>query len=176
MVWAKNVRPFVSPTDAAACLLQVLSRSAYGTDDYSQSYNDTGDPTTSYIVTRTAGPREFVVQVRLDMFAANVEALDVLDTMAALLWLPSVSDQFKAINHSLQATSDTYDVSGSSVDNRAISSAVMELTINSTSCLTEDGAPGLGWIDTWNGGQGPLVNATIANVRLPALICRAVCG
>jgi hypothetical protein len=170
VVWRKDKRAMTSPKDAAICTLELIHREAYGQDDYQWNF----DAVTNAMTLVSFGNRGFTIQIRLDMYRAEAEAQDVLDSIAALLWLPTTSDKFQAINHAMSTSREAYDVTDSTVDNRIISSAVMEIHLLGVSSAVQVQPAGTGWIETWNGNDIPILNGESSGAStIPALRCRA---
>jgi hypothetical protein len=150
VVWANDPQPIVGDCDAAKITLQLMSISQNGIDDFTQQYNDTGNPATSTLTSTTVGQRDVVIQVKVEVYDFTIEACEVLDFMQFMFRAASTTFGYAALNAVGLAWADNTKAVQlpTSYDNRVVSCASMDVQFNALANFQFTDQPGLGWVDT----------------------------
>ncbi len=142
VVWARDPQPFVSPTDEAIVKCTLRALTPFKKDETRYNYEPTTGAFTEYVY----GVREICITVRVEQFAYQIEASEILDLIKTSMQLVSVQGQILALGLSLRKIEASM-AADYLVDNREVNMAQADFTFNVVSSV-EYTQVNEGWIET----------------------------
>lgn len=147
MVWAKDPQFQTNADDAALVTLSLRSIKSNGIDDRVQSFNNTGNPSTSTLQLTQTGQRDVILGIKVEMYDASAEATELLDTLRTRFMSEDGSLSLTAIGIAYQGCEAAVDLP-TSYDNRVVSVAQMDVRLSGLNSYTWTSPQGLGWVDS----------------------------